>query len=93
MRSGESIRSTAVTPCGLRPYGPYIGAAALTSLEGTIVGLALRILDGFDYRQLPRYGDVTRNDPGNITIDRGAVADEQESARKQAGWLKKKGFQ
>ena len=70
-----------------------IGAAALRSLEGTIVGLVLKILDGFDYRQLPRYGDATRHDPGNIAIDRDAVADERESASKQAGWLKKKGFQ
>jgi hypothetical protein len=53
----------------------------------------LKILDGFDYRQLPRYGDATRHDPGNIAIDRDAVADEQESASKQAGWLKKKEFQ
>jgi creatinine amidohydrolase len=42
-----------------------IGSAALKSLSGTIVGLALRILDGFDYRQLARYGDVTKNDPGD----------------------------
>lgn len=71
---------------------PDIGAAALTSVTGTITDLALKILDGFDYRQLPRYGDVTRNDPGSIVIDRRATADEQESERRQVAWLRRKGL-
>lgn len=70
-----------------------IGALALTSITSTIADLALRILDGFDYRQIPRYGDVTKNDPGNTSIDRRAVADEQDTEGKQAAWLKKKGLQ
>ena len=69
-----------------------IGAAAVTSIAGTMADLALRILDGFDYRQLPRYGEVTKNDPGNASIDRGAVAHEHDSELKQAAWLKKKGL-
>lgn len=70
-----------------------IGAAALTSLAGTTADLALKILDGFDYRQIPRYGDVTKNDPGNAAIDRGAIAHEQDLERKQVAWLRKKGLQ
>ncbi len=70
-----------------------IGAAAMTSISTAMADLALRILDGHDYRQIPRYGDVTKNDPGNAAIDRRAVADEQENERKQAAWLKKRGLQ
>ena len=69
-----------------------IGAAALTSVTNTITDLALKILDGFDYRQIPRYGDVTRNDPGNAVIDRHATADEQENERRQIAWLRAKGL-
>lgn len=70
-----------------------IGAAAMASITSTMTDLALKILDGFDYRQLPRYGDVTKSDPGNVGIDRRAVADERDSERRQAAWLKKKGLQ
>ena len=52
--------------------------------------LALKILDDLDYRQVPRYGDVTRNDPGNAGIDQRATADEQESERRQIAWLRRK---
>ncbi len=70
-----------------------IGAAALTSIASTMADLALRILDGLDYRQIPRYGDVTRDDPGSMDIARRALAHEQDNERKQAAWLKKKGLQ
>jgi creatinine amidohydrolase/Fe(II)-dependent formamide hydrolase-like protein len=70
-----------------------IGAAAVSSVSSTMAELALKILDGFDYRQIPRYGDVTKNDPGNASIDRRALAHEQDNERKQAAWLKKKGLQ
>ena len=39
---------------------------------------------------IPRYGDVTKSDPGNASIDRRALAHEQDNERKQATWLKKK---
>ncbi len=70
-----------------------MGAVAMTSISTAMSGLALRILDGYDYRQIPRYGDVTKNDPANVRIDRRAVADEQENERKQAAWLQKKALQ
>ena len=70
-----------------------IGAAAVSSMANTMADLALKILDGFDHRQIPRYGDVTKNDPGNASIDRRALAHEQDNERKQATWLKKKGLQ
>jgi creatinine amidohydrolase/Fe(II)-dependent formamide hydrolase-like protein len=69
-----------------------IGAAALTAVTNTLTDLALKILDGFDHRQIPRYGDFTRNDPGNAVIDRRATADEQENERKQVAWLRSKGL-
>jgi creatinine amidohydrolase/Fe(II)-dependent formamide hydrolase-like protein len=71
----------------------HIGAAAVSSVASTMADLALRIVDGFDHRQIPRYGDVTKNDPGNASIDRRALAHEQDNERKQATWLKKKGLQ
>jgi creatinine amidohydrolase/Fe(II)-dependent formamide hydrolase-like protein len=67
-----------------------IGAAAFSAITRTVADLALRILDGFDYRQISRYGDVTKNDPGVASVDRGAIAHEQENERKQAAWLRKK---
>jgi creatinine amidohydrolase/Fe(II)-dependent formamide hydrolase-like protein len=68
-----------------------IGAAALSSVTNTVTDLALKILDGLDYRQVPRYGEVTRNDPGNVAVDRGAAADEHESERRQIAWLSARG--
>lgn len=69
-----------------------IGAAALTALSSTMADLALRILDGFDYRKIPRYGDVTSKDPGNSDIDRRAIANEQDDEHRQQAWLEKKGL-
>jgi hypothetical protein len=40
-------------------------------------------LDGFDYRQIKRLGDVTK----------AAVEHEQQVERKQQEWLKKKGLE
>lgn len=70
-----------------------IGAAAVSSIASTMADLALKIVDGFDHRQIPRYGDATKNDPGNARIDRRALAHEQDNERKQATWLKNKGLQ
>jgi len=46
-----------------------IGAATMTSLSTAMTGLALKSLDGYDYRQIPRYGDVTKNDTVNAGMD------------------------
>ena len=72
---------------------PDIGAAAVSSVASTMADLALRILDGLDHRTIPRYGDVTKNDPGSAGIDRRALTHEQDSERKQSTWLAKKGLQ
>lgn len=68
-----------------------IGAAAVDLLTSAAADVALKILDGLDYLQIPRYGDVTRDDPGNATIDRRAAGDEQDNERRQTAWLNKKG--
>lgn len=70
-----------------------IGAAAVSSLASTMADLALKIVDGFDHRRIPRYGDVTKNDAGSASVDRRALAQEQDNERKQATWLKNKGLQ
>jgi hypothetical protein len=43
------------------------------------IELALKILDGFDYRQLKRLGDVTKTVPANMAIDKAALEHEQQS--------------
>jgi len=60
------------------------GAAAWTELSTRIVGLALRIRDGFDYRQMKRYRDTLDADP----VTASALANDQERERKQSAWLR-----
>jgi len=67
------------------------GARLWKRMSSSFIDLALKILDGFDYKQAPRYGEVTRTLPANMSIDRAALEREQEVEKKQSDWLKKKG--
>ena len=67
------------------------GARLWKRMSSSFVDLALKILDGFDYKQAQRYGEVTRTFPANMAIDRAALEREQEVEKKQSDWLKKKG--
>ena len=69
-----------------------LGAAAVSSIAGTMADLALKIVDGFDHRQIPRYGDVTKADPGNVSIDQHALDHVHVNFRKLDTWLKNNGL-
>jgi creatinine amidohydrolase/Fe(II)-dependent formamide hydrolase-like protein len=67
-----------------------LGAKVWKLYSSRIIDHALKILDGYDYRQLPRYSDVLAKDPTNITIDKAFIEHEQQLESKQSEWLKKK---
>jgi len=69
------------------------GAQVWKMTSSLFVELALKILDGFDYRQIKRLGDVTKTVPANIAIDKAALEHEQKVERKQREWLKKMGLE
>lgn len=54
------------------------------------VGIALKILDGFDERQIPRLGDESKKSPPDVALDEASLRHEAEVRRKQEAWLKKK---
>jgi creatinine amidohydrolase/Fe(II)-dependent formamide hydrolase-like protein len=70
-----------------------LGAQAFKLMSAQINELALKILNGLDYRQISRFGDVTRKNPANAAIDKAALEHEQEVEKKQSEWLRKKGLQ
>lgn len=63
------------------------GARHWRAVTDWYVDLALRILDGFDYTELPRRGDMARTNPVNMEIDRAALEREREIEAKQQAWL------
>ena len=69
------------------------GAQVWKMTSSLFVELALKILDGFDYRQIKRLGDVTKTVPANMAIDKAALEHEQQVERKQREWLKKMGLE
>jgi creatinine amidohydrolase/Fe(II)-dependent formamide hydrolase-like protein len=69
-----------------------LGAQAFKLSSVQMNELALKILDGLDYRQIPRFGDVTSKNPANAAIDRAALKHEQEVKNKQSEWLEKRGI-
>ena len=69
------------------------GATTWKQFSARFVEVALKILDGFDYRQIKRLGDVTRTIPANVAIDKAALEHDQAIQRKQQEWLKNKGLE
>jgi creatinine amidohydrolase/Fe(II)-dependent formamide hydrolase-like protein len=70
-----------------------LGAALWKQFSFRFVEVALNILDGFDYRQIKRLGDVTRTVPAIMAIDKAALEHDRTIERKQQEWLKKKGLE
>jgi creatinine amidohydrolase len=74
----------------------YFGAPRLaTAARGAVTSAAmarsasemlLKIVDGLDERQLPRYASIA-NSPENLEIDRLALAREREAEQRQQKWL------
>lgn len=63
------------------------GARIYRAVEATIVAHALKILDGGNPRDIPRFGDAARNNPENVAIDTDASLREKQMRHKQAEWL------
>ncbi|MGH9902556.1 MAG: creatininase family protein [Pyrinomonadaceae bacterium] len=54
------------------------------------VSIALKILDGFDERQIPRFGDEMRKSAPDVALDRASLRHEDVVRSRQEAWLKKK---
>jgi hypothetical protein len=63
------------------------GAQSWSAFETMFIDLALRILDGFDYRQLPRYTDIMGGLPEIPEIDQDALDRDAAILRQQQDWL------
>ncbi len=62
----------------------------MKALSTRWIEMALKVLDGFDYRQMQRWGDLAETIPANVTTARAALEHEQQIERKQLECLKKK---
>lgn len=74
---------------------PRLGDRALgeriwQALSGAAIEYALKVLDGADPTQYPRYGDLLAKVAAYITVDSGASATETAAERKQSDWLRQK---
>ena len=54
------------------------------------VNIALKILNGFDERQIPRFGDEMKKSTLDVALDRASLIHEVEITQKQQAWLKKR---
>ena len=64
------------------------GARLVEYRTEQVVELALRILDGFDWRSLPTRGDRSALDSSYRTIDDNLLARSEEERRSQEEWIK-----
>jgi creatinine amidohydrolase/Fe(II)-dependent formamide hydrolase-like protein len=67
------------------------GAAQWKANSAMWVELALKILDGFDYRQMKRFGDEIRT--GEASIGKPNRQHNQEIETREREWLKKNGIE
>ncbi|MEO5935947.1 MAG: creatininase family protein [Terriglobales bacterium] len=73
-----------------RAASAALGLAEYQALLKASADMAWKILDGFDYRSLPRYYDIMAKDPSIARIL--SSPHDQQQAAKQKAWLKKKGY-
>ena len=69
------------------------GAAGLKNFSSRWVDLALKILDGFDYRQMKRLGDEITPPAEPSVAGKTFRQHNQEIEKKQQDWLKQKGLE
>ena len=69
------------------------GARAWKLLSDSAVGLAMRILDGWDYSKEPRYADVMKAALGSVEGLRDITAEDRLIAERQLARLEKKGLE
>jgi len=69
------------------------GAKATKLTSSQTIDLAMKILDGFDYRQMPRLGDEIPPTAAPSAAGKTFRQHNQEIEKKQQEWLKKKGLE
>lgn len=75
-----------------RLAGVAFGARVWNEFSASVVTLALKILEGFDYRKEPRWGDVAETLPAWAALDKASLDHERKLEEKQLEWLKTKGL-
>lgn len=70
-----------------RHANPQLGRQINEAENKQYVALALRILDGLDERQIPRFAAIRMQQPGPTSVARGAVARDSVEERRQRDWL------
>ena len=75
----------------------YFGSPRLANLDygkrawevgsNELVAIALRILDGWNFRELPRLGDMMSLIPASKAVNEDALKHDEEIARKQREWI------
>lgn len=68
------------------------GAEIWSNFSEAAVGMAMRVLDGDDYTQVPRYADLVSQDPRIAEVNRDALAHDREREARQAEWLRERGL-
>ncbi len=69
-----------------------IGAQTWKAISSRWIEVALKILDGQDYREMQRWGDLAETLPAWAAIDKAALEYEERREAKQREWLKKRGL-
>ena len=68
-----------------------LGRRVVEAENRQYVALALRILDGLDERQIPRFSVIRGEQPGPASVARGAAARDSAEERRQRDWLARRG--
>jgi creatinine amidohydrolase len=69
------------------------GAEIWKRFSDAAVGMALRILDGHDPREEPRYADLIGEAPEIEAVNRDALVHDRKRAARQAAWLRERGLE
>ena len=69
------------------------GAVRFNNQSRALADLALKILDGLDYRQFPRYSEYHTERGETAAVDRAAQQYEQELEARQEQWLREHGYE
>lgn len=68
------------------------GAEIWSRFSGAAVDMAMRILDGLDHREVPRYADLISRDPVIADVIHDALEHDAELAARQEAWLRDQGL-
>jgi creatinine amidohydrolase/Fe(II)-dependent formamide hydrolase-like protein len=65
------------------------GADEFRAFTEAAAALALKIIDGFDYRTLKQYADLVTSDPAVAAVVSNSLAEEDRLKKQQEAWLQK----